>query len=951
MQKRIVFVLMLLCLFGTFKKSAAQDHPQNSNPDRINLAGDWSFQIDSIDQGVQESWFNNKLPGHIKLPGSMTTNGLGNDIDVATPWTATLSDSSWYTQPQYAKYRVKGNVKVPFWLQPIKYYKGAAWYQKEVTIPSNWKGDDIELFVERSHWETSVWVDSHFIGKANSLGTPDVFNLGKALTPGHHTITVCIDNRVKDINVGLNSHSITDHTQGNWNGMIGQLFLENKHAAYFDDVQIFPDVDKRQVSISTNIKKDNKTSGNLQLSIEVYDNEGHKLPPLTKSVTAGDTGHNSSMVVPMGAHIKLWDEFHPNLYQLKLSLLQNGKLLDKKELKFGMRKLATKGTKFTINGRVTFLRGTLDCAAYPLTGYPPTDMKSWIKVFEQCKSYGLNHIRFHSWCPPEAAFEAADQMGFYLQIECSSWANQGAVIGDGRPLDQFIYAESNRIVKTFGNHPSFCLMAYGNEPAGKGLVEYLREFVLYWQKKDPRRLYTTGAGWPVIKESDYNSTPDPRIQHWGAGLKSIINSQNPSTQYDWQDIISKNPQPTVSHEIGQWCVYPDFSEIDKYTGVLKAHNFEIFRDVLQEHGMGKLAHDFLYASGKLQALCYKADIEAALRTKGFGGFQLLGLNDFPGQGTALVGVVNTFWQDKGYITGKEYSQFCGPVIPLLRLPKMIYTNNETINGSIEIAQYGPETLIGTTPTWKILNEQGKVLFSGQLKKSDIPNGEVVLGTLFQSLNSIKEASRLIVKVNVAGRENSWDIFVYPAQLPQVNNDVIETTRIDQNVINELQAGKKVLLSIKKGSLKPEFGGNIAIGFSSIFWNTAWTNSQPPVTLGILCNPAHPALKYFPTQNHSNWQWFDAMTHSNALELDKFNAELDPIVRVIDDWVTARPLGLLFECKVGKGSLVVSGIDLNGNLDNRPEAKQLKYSVLSYMSSKNFNPSTQVAAAKLLDMCK
>jgi hypothetical protein len=238
-----------------------------------------------------------------------------------------------------------------------------------------------------------------------------------------------------------------------------------------------------------------------------------------------------------------------------------------------------------------------------------------------------------------------------------------------------------------------------------------------------------------------------------------------------------------------------------------------------------------------------------------------------------------------------------------------------------------------------------------LKKSDIPNGEVVLGTLSQSLNSIKEASRLIVKVNVAGRENSWDIFVYPAQLLQVNNDVIETTKIDQNVINELQAGKKVLLSIKKGSLKPEFGGNIAIGFSSIFWNTAWTNSQPPVTLGILCNPAHPALKYFPTENHSNWQWFDAMTHSNALELDKFNAELDPIVRVIDDWVTARPLGLLFECKVGKGSLVVSGIDLNGDLDNRPEAKQLKYSVLSYMASKSFNPSTQVAPDKLLDMCK
>src|SRR5699024_9994610 len=371
------------------------------------------------------------------------------------------------------------------------------------------------------------------------------------------------------------------------------------------------------------------------------------------------------------------DEFTTNPYSMKVEI-KSDEMKDSDKEVFGMRDFSTKGTQFMINGKPTFLRGTLECATFPKTGYPSTSLDKWLHIFKVCKSYGLNHMRFHSWCPPEEAFEAADQVGFYLQVEASSWENQGATIGDGKPLDQYIYDESNRMVKAYGNHPSFCMMAYGNEPAGKHSVKYLTDFVKYWEAKDSRILYTTGSGWPVVPESDYNSMPAPRIQQWGQGLKSIINGQAPRTNYDWRNIISSYKQPTVSHEIGQWCVYPDFKEIPEYDGVLQAKNFEIFRDRLKNHGMANLADSFLLASGKLQVLCYKADIEAALRTPGFGGVQLLGLHDFPGQGTALVGVLNAFWEDKGYVTGEEYSQFDNSTVPLVRLPKMIYMNNENL---------------------------------------------------------------------------------------------------------------------------------------------------------------------------------------------------------------------------------------------------------------------------------
>ncbi|WP_018612504.1 glycoside hydrolase family 2 [Segetibacter koreensis] len=942
------FVLGNISLVAQVKKD-----PQIKNEYKIDLSGGWLFQVDSLDEGVQQQWFNKNLKDKIHLPGSMTTNGKGNDVDVNTPWTGGIVDSSWFFKPQYAQYRKKGNIKVPFWLQPIKYYKGAAWYQKTVNIPSSWKQKHLELFIERSHWETTVWIDNKEIGMQNSLGTSHVFDLTKALTPGSHKISVRVDNRVKEFNVGENSHSISDHTQSNWNGMVGKLFIAARPSVYIDDIQLLPNLKNKEVAVHIIIK--NSSGAPVKSTLEllaVSDNsKAEKLKGRKLEIEVKADSAVVDAVYPMGNNPLLWDEFHPNLYSFKVRLTSGRENAEERNETFGMREFLAKGTQFTINGNLTFLRGTLECAIFPKTGFPPTDTASWMHVFKVCRSYGLNHMRFHSWCPPEAAFEAADRSGFYIQVECSSWANQDATIGDGKPLDEYIYDESRRMAKAYGNHPSFVMMLYGNEPAGKNHVKYLTDFVNYWKQRDSRRLYTTGAGWPIIAESNYNSTPDPRIQAWGAGLKSIINSQPPKSDYDWSNIISKWQHPTVSHEIGQWCVYPDFKEIAKYTGVLKAKNFEIFRDKLVSNGLGNLADSFLLSSGKLQALCYKADIEAALRTPGFGGFQLLDLHDFPGQGTALVGVLNPFWEDKGYITSKEYSQFCNSTVPLARLPKMIYTNNEELLVPIEIAHFGEAPINNITPEWTIKDASGKTLFNGTLAKTTIPVGNgFKLGNIQQALSSLKTATQLVLTVSIGNHQNSWDIFVYPASYPAENNDVVVTQDVDK-AMQVLNSGGKVLLTIKKGSLKPEKGGDVAIGFSSIFWNTAWTHGQPPTTLGILCNPKHPALKNFPTKFYSNWQWWDGMSHSQPILLDSVSKGLQPIVRVIDDWVTARSLGLIFECQVGKGKLIVSGIDLVSDAGKRPEARQLLHSLKTYMAQEQFKPVVKVAASSIEGLTK
>ncbi|MDF1576116.1 MAG: beta-galactosidase [Bacteroidales bacterium] len=920
----------------------------------MDLSGKWKVYLDKEDSGFTELSNHAGISETVILPGSLVENGLGDEISVNTRWTSQIVDSSWYRMDRYAPYREEGNIKIPFWLQPELRYVGAAWFQKEVTIPENWSNKHIVLSLERPHWETKLWIDDQEIGMQNSLATPHSYRLTGQLDPGEHIITIRVDNRIKEINPGINSHSLADHTQSNWNGLAGSLSLKALPLVFIEKIRLFPDVERGLLKVA--IEVGNLTEGprSCILKLRASSREsGEKLKPVADEfvVKKSEDGEIFELSYPMGDSPALWDEFDPKLYLLNVEL-KSGEGVDTRQLSFGMREFEAEGSRFTINGRPLFLRGTLECAIFPKTAYPPTTAGPWIKLLKAARAHGLNHIRFHSWCPPEAAFEAADELGVYLQVECSSWANSGAAVGDGHALDLWLYEEAEQILSSYGNHPSFCMMAYGNEPAGASQVPYLEEFVSYFKKKDPRRIYTGGAGWPYIESAGFFSDPNARIQRWGEGLNSIINGQAPQTAFDYREITGKVPKPYVSHEIGQWCVYPDFKEIGKYDGVLKARNFEIFRETLEASGMAYLADSFLLASGKLQALCYKADIEAALRTPGMAGFQLLDLHDFPGQGTALVGVLDPFWEEKGYITPGEYSRFCNATVPLARMTRRIFTNEETFEATVEVAHFGSEALNNPDIHWKISTRDETILARGRFEKKEIKLDNNLLGCIRFELSQVSGPEKLNLEISVNQYSNDWDFWVYPEHLPVFKeNDIYVTGHLDQAALEVLKGGGKVLWTLVPNSLSDSTGGNIALGFSSIFWNTAWTSGQAPHTLGLLCDPAHPALADFPTEFHSNWQWWDAMHHGQAIRLDGIEQRIEPIVRIIDDWFENRPLALVFEARAGEGQILVSGVDLLSDPDKRPEAKQLIYSLKKYMSSSRFQPGPEISMEELQRLTK
>ena len=917
-----------------------------ASDDVLPLAGSWRFELDRADEGLVGGWGEGRtLSGEIELPGALQAQGQGDDVSLDTPWTGQIVDRSFFTSPAYAPYREPGHVKVPFWLQPDKHYVGAAWYQRDLEVPAAWAGRRLVLVLERPHWQTMVWLDERFVGAADSLSTPHEHDLGTAVAPGRHRLTIRVDNRLV-VDVGLNSHSVSDHTQSNWNGMVGALELRATAPVWIDDLQVYPRLASRTAGVRGRIGNATGRPGRGTLRLGLEPDAG---APAARAIdVAWDAaGGAFEAELPLGSAAS-WDEFQPALQRL-VATLEGPDGRDAREVRFGLREVSTRGTQFTVNGRAAFLRGTLECAIFPKTGHPPTDVAAWQRIVSIAKAHGLNTIRFHSWCPPEAAFAAADALGFYYQVEVASWANGSTRLGGGLPIDDWLYREAARILKAYGNHPSFLLMPYGNEPAGRD-SEYLARFVEHWKARDPRRLYASASGWPELPQNQFHVSPGPRIQAWGEGLRSRVNARPPETTTDYRAYVGARGVPVVSHEIGQWCAFPNLDERAKYTGYLKAKNFDIFADTLAAHGMSAQAKDFLFASGRLQTLLYKEEIEAALRTPGMGGFELLDLHDFPGQGTALVGVLDAFWDSKGYVGADEFRRFAGPTVPLARLARRVFTRGETIAADLEVAHFGPAPLPSARASGRLLDARGAVAARGRLPARELPVGNgVALGRVAIPTAGLRAPARYRLAVALAGTpfENDWDLWLYPPRVAAgVPAGVSLVSALDDAALSTLDGGGRVVLLVPPDRVRGDALGKVELGFSSIFWNTAWTGRQAPHTLGILCDPAHPALAGFPTEGHSDWQWWYLLSRAGAMILDGLPPALRPTVQVIDDWVTSRRLGLVFEARLGKGRLLVTSLDLGGDLSANPVARQMRHSLLRYAAGPRFEPAVEVTAEQV-----
>ena len=735
-----------------------------------------------------------------------------------------------------------------------------------------------------------------------------------------------MDNRIKEINVGPDSHSITDQTQGNWNGIVGKIELQSTPEVFFEDIQVYPDLAGKKALVRMNVRASSSAKGEIALSARSFNtNVNHEIAPVYQTVTVRKGDNPLEMELPMGQNFLTWDEFSPALYRLTATL-KNGKQIETKQVQFGMREFTINGKWFYVNGRKTMLRGTVENCDFPLTGYAPMDVASWERVFRICRNYGLNHMRFHSFCPPEAAFIAADLVGFYLQPEGPSWPNHGPKLGNGQPIDKYLMDETIALTKAYGNYASYCMLACGNEPSGRW-VNWVSKFVDYWKATDPRRVYTgasVGGSWQWQPHNQYHVKAGARGLTWA--------ERQPESMSDYRAKIDTVKQPYVSHETGQWCVFPDFNEIRKYTGVNKARNFEIFRDILEDNDMSGQAHDFMMASGKLQAICYKHEIEKTLRTPDYAGFQLLALNDYSGQGTALVGVLNVFFEEKGYIDAEKFRRFCSPTVPLARIPKFAYTGDETFHADIEVAHFGAMPLRGARTVYTVKDKYGKVYAHGVVGSGNIPIGNLIsLGSVDLKLDAVDTPRKLNLEIRIENTDavNDWDFWVYPARVEPAEGDVYITDTLDERAISVLK--------------------QVVQHFTPVFWNTSWFKMRPPHTTGIFLNEYHPLFKEFPTEYHSNLQWWELLNKAQVMQFTNFPGNFQPIVQSIDTWFISRKLGVLFEANVLNGKLMMTSMDITSQPEKRVVARQMYKAILDYMNSDGFRPSATVSLEQVQEL--
>ena len=785
---------------------------------RVSLAGEWSLQYGDTRATVT-------------LPGTMDTNRQGTPISRRNETTH---------------------------LSRLYSYKGKAWYERTVNIPEAWRGQDVTLTLERTK-PTWLYVDGRLTDSCNHISTPHRYRL-KGLAPGRHTIRILVDNSAGvPEQLYASSHAYTEDTQTNWNGIIGQMYMEPA-----------TDAPRRpQVSWQTRLAVRER---------HLYDRLGHRV----------------------------------------------------------------------------FLRGKNDACVWPLTGHCPMDKAAWLEYFGTCQDYGINHVRFHSWCPPEAAFAAADELGLYLQPELPFWGDFNA---KDSVLMRFLHQEGVNILREYSHHPSFAMFALGNELWGN--IDEMARFVSDFRRIAPQVLYTFGSnyylGYQGVKPGmDYFTTCRVGGEAWGtydthtrgsfsyadAMTGGMLNTEYPNTTMTLQAGCSRSTVPVISHETGQFQTYPDFDEIRKYTGVLYPYNMEVFRARLDSAGMLDQAKAFHRASGLWALELYKADIELDLRTEGMDGFQLLDLQDYPGQGSAYVGILDAFMYPKPLCTVRQWRQWCNDVVPLALMPSYVFTSGQRQDITVQIANYSGRSLEGKTLLWSAGNMEGEMR---------IPDGEglITVGSIPFEAPLLNTGADLTVALQIEGTEyhNTYKIWVYPREVKLEKTGIIITRRMTADVAARLESGARVLWMPDSAQLP---GRTVGPLFQTDYWNyrmfkTICENNKravSPGTMGILTDPKHALFGEFPTDEHTNWQWFPVIQCSRPLIVDNLPRQHRPIVQVIDNIERNHRLSLVSEFAVGRGRLLICMSDLE-RASAWPEGRQFYHSLLRYMQGDQFRPTTQI----------
>lgn len=851
---------------------------------KIDLSGQWQVKLDAEKQETMPQAY----PETMMLPGTTSVAGLG--MPNPAKETGCLTDA----------YR----------------FEGAVWFMRTFTA-GDWTGEQTMLTLERTR-KTTVYLDGRPIGHQESLCTPHRYFL-PPVHAGEHTLVIRVDNTDYPTRGG---HLTSPDTQSNWNGITGEISLTVAHTL-LTDLTVRPDLRRGCLRVHGHIIGAPDGVAGIVLPGQM-----EHLLPYRRGVLAGEC--------PLKGNEAFWDEAHPEIHTISIDL--DG---DVYETTFGLRDVRTLGRRLLINGRETFLRGKVDNLLYPKTGYTPTDVASWMTILGIAKEYGINHYRYHTACPPDAAFTAADLLGVYMAPELPFWgtvAEEGEEGYDERERD-FLFQEGFRILREYGHHPSFLWLSLGNELWGS--KDVLNRMMRAYREADDTKLYSSGAnnyqfvpdvldeenvfvGVRLGRErlirgsyamcdapqgivqttapesvSNYDASIVPEtLGQSGEAGKVQIQYGTGVKEVDAQSADALIPDvPVISHEVGQYVFYPDFSEISHYTGPLKPRNIEAMRENLERAGLYGEHEAFFRQTGHLAVDCYKREIETLLRSREASGFQLLDLQDYTGQGTALVGVLNAMMENKGLISAEEWREFCAGTVVLGEFASFTGMMGEDIRFDVQISECAPEkqhTCIRCT------------LMDGEreLYACDVTPGarhgrltDAVSVTFpaecYRDAMQERITGLTVVLTLADGTRNHYPIWLIPPIDIRITREGIEK---DGRMVAFVSAEEK---ADGAAIVVPSAEGQLPAEYCTDFWcypmfrsiSESMGKPVPVGTMGLSIDTASPLLKRFAQEDYTTPAWYAILQTAHVQRLP---ADVHPAVQMIDNTERCARLGILYQ---------------------------------------------------------
>ena len=889
----------------------------------INLGGKWKVSLD------------NESKIDAVLPGTLDENGIGY---------ADKSASKLYQDENYVENAsLSGADVIATRFTRKNTFEGVASFSR---IFDQNLSQDKRVFLEAERARIlKLYIDEKGVkALRGTLSTPYCFEVTGLINKGSE-IKILSDNSYEGLphdNI-VYSSAATDETQTNWNGITGYLRLRLEDHSFIEKINVYVG---EKAHIRAYISSDRDAEAKLVLQSVAFLQKIEKavsLKPGTTEVEISDIALNN---------VQKWDEYAGNLYILEADL-ETEAYKAHYETRFGVRDFGDDGKgHLSLNGRRIFLRSEANCCVFPETGHPPVTVTEWKKVIKIYMGYGINCLRFHSHCPPEAAFEAADELGILMQPELSHW-NPVDAFSD--PIAQRYYEkEAMEILYQYASHPSFVMMTFGTElQANDTGMEYMHGLMDRCRSYDSTRLYAIASNAfygekGCDAQSDFYTSMMYKNRPLRAtfdGMRGYLNNEYPNAKRNYddsmKDLRKDFKKPVFSFEVGQFEVLPDFDEIAEFKGISRPDNYSLIQNKVIENGLEDSWKKRVEATGELSLLCYREEVEGALRTEDFSGISLLGLQDFPGQGTALVGMLNSHLQSKPYSFAKpeRFKAFFRRVLPMVYLDKYTYTRGERIQAKVKLANYSASE-VSAKLEYKLVSKNADkeiCLFSHESDKTiDCPCGQLSdIGEIDISLESINSNQQLEIQVLFGENSNSYPVWVYAENGKTVNKtqEIYETKELNDEAIAVLEQGGVVYLS--PDSTKDMLPNSIKSTFSTDFWSVGTFASQEG-SMGLLIDDAHPIFKDFPTDCHTNYQWW-IMASQRAVILPK---EIKSIVTVMDSYAYMRNMALLLEFKCLKGKVLFSTMGLQ-NLQQYPECRALQASIYRYMDSEDFTPSQEI----------